>query len=201
MTVKQLVFREEARDKIRRGVDALADAVKVTLGPRGRTVILDRDFGPPRSFMWGARGQVRGAGGGLEMAQRGLRCLTGGVNPMDLRRGMEEAIAVVVVELPRLARPPAPAHENFPMWPRSRPTTNLPSMGSGLRPPARQGCHRDRVEGPHSWGEAVLRGGRVALQPARRAGAQPRGRKLARDSGNRLIALAVAPGPQPGCGA
>lgn len=48
MAVRQLVFREQARDKIRRGVDALADAVKVTLGPRGRTVILDRDFGPPQ---------------------------------------------------------------------------------------------------------------------------------------------------------
>lgn len=46
MTPKQLLFREEARDKIRCGVDALAEAVKVTLVPRGRTVILDRDFGP-----------------------------------------------------------------------------------------------------------------------------------------------------------
>lgn len=47
MAAKQLLFREDARNKIRRGVDALADAVKVTLGPRGRTVILDREFGPP----------------------------------------------------------------------------------------------------------------------------------------------------------
>ena len=48
MTAKQILYREDARDKIRRGVDALADAVKVTLGPRGRTVILDREFGPPQ---------------------------------------------------------------------------------------------------------------------------------------------------------
>ena len=48
MAAKQLLFGQDARDKIRRGVDALADAVKVTLGPRGRTVILDRDFGPPQ---------------------------------------------------------------------------------------------------------------------------------------------------------
>ena len=48
MTAKQLLYREDARDKIRRGVDALANAVKVTLGPRGRTVILDREFGPPQ---------------------------------------------------------------------------------------------------------------------------------------------------------
>ena len=48
MSAKQLLYREHARDKIRRGVDALAAAVNVTLGPRGRTVILDRDFGPPQ---------------------------------------------------------------------------------------------------------------------------------------------------------
>ena len=48
MAAKQLLFGQDARDKIRRGVDALADAVKVTLGPRGRTVLLDRDFGPPQ---------------------------------------------------------------------------------------------------------------------------------------------------------
>jgi chaperonin GroEL len=48
MAAKQLLFGQDARDRIRRGVDALADAVKVTLGPRGRTVILDRDFGPPQ---------------------------------------------------------------------------------------------------------------------------------------------------------
>ena len=48
MTAKQLLYREDARDKIRRGVNTMADAVKVTLGPRGRTVIIDRDFGPPQ---------------------------------------------------------------------------------------------------------------------------------------------------------
>ncbi|SCK58101.1 chaperonin GroL [Variovorax sp. HW608] len=48
MSAKKLLFREEARDKIRRGVDTLAEAVKVTLGPRGRTVVLDREFGAPQ---------------------------------------------------------------------------------------------------------------------------------------------------------
>ena len=48
MSVKQIVFHEDARDKIRRGVDALADAVKVTLGPRGRTVIIESEFGLPQ---------------------------------------------------------------------------------------------------------------------------------------------------------
>lgn len=48
MNPKQLLFHDDARAKIRSGVDALAEAVKVTLGPRGRTVILERDFGPPQ---------------------------------------------------------------------------------------------------------------------------------------------------------
>lgn len=48
MNPKQLIFHDEARQKILRGVTALAEAVKVTLGPRGRTVILEREFGSPQ---------------------------------------------------------------------------------------------------------------------------------------------------------
>jgi chaperonin GroEL (HSP60 family) len=48
MAGKRVVYGEQAREKIRRGVDALADAVRVTLGPRGRTVILDREYGGPQ---------------------------------------------------------------------------------------------------------------------------------------------------------
>lgn len=48
MTAKQLSFGDEAREKIRRGVDTVAEAVKLGLGPRGRTVILQRDFGAPQ---------------------------------------------------------------------------------------------------------------------------------------------------------
>ena len=47
MPAKQLLFDEEARAKLKGGVDALADALKVTLGPRGRNVVLERKFGPP----------------------------------------------------------------------------------------------------------------------------------------------------------
>ena len=126
MTAKQLLFREEARDKIRRGVDALAEAVKVTLGPRGRTVILDRDYGPPQIVNSGVlvaksvelenRFENMGAqllrevasrtsemaGDGTTtatvlahaMIQHGLRYLAGGMNPMELKRGMEQAIDV-----------------------------------------------------------------------------------------------------------
>ncbi len=84
------------------------------------------------------------------MVQLGLRCLTVGANPVDLKRGMEEATGT-----------------------ESKERT--------------------------VWGEAVLRGGRVALQPARCAGAQPGGRNLDRDSGNRLMAQASVPGPRSGC--
>lgn len=48
MAAKQLLFGQDTRDSMRRGVDALSDAVKVALGPRGRTVILEHEFGPPR---------------------------------------------------------------------------------------------------------------------------------------------------------
>ena len=143
MAAKQLLFREQARDKIRRGVDALADAVKVTLGPRGRTVILDRDYGAPEIVNSGVRvaksieledrfenmgAQMlrevasrtsEKAGDGTTtatvlahaMIQEGMRYLAGGMNPMDLKRGMEQAIDAVVAEIKAIARPCASSQE------------------------------------------------------------------------------------------
>lgn len=137
MAAKQLLFHDAARDKIRRGVEALAEAVKVTLGPRGRTVILERDFGPPQIVNSGVlvaksieledRFENMGAQLLREVAARtsemagdgtttatvlahamineGLRYLAGGMNPMDLKRGMERAIEAVVAELRRISRP------------------------------------------------------------------------------------------------
>jgi len=137
MPAKQLVFHEAAREKIRRGVDALAEAVKVTLGPRGRTVILERDFGPPQIVNSGVlvaksielpdRFENMGAQLLREVASRtsemagdgtttatvlahamiheGQRYLAAGMNPMDLKRGMEQAVDAVVAELKQLARP------------------------------------------------------------------------------------------------
>jgi len=58
MKPKQLLFHDDARANIRSGVDALAKAVKVTLEPRGRTVILERDFGPPQIVNSGEHGQL-----------------------------------------------------------------------------------------------------------------------------------------------
>jgi chaperonin GroEL len=143
MAAKQLVFHDAAREKIRRGVDALAEAVKVTLGPRGRTVILERDFGPPQIVNSGVlvaksieledRFENMGAqllrevaartsemaGDGTTtatvlahgMIQEGLRYLAGGMNPMDLKRGIEHAIDAVVAELKEMAKPCATSQE------------------------------------------------------------------------------------------
>ncbi len=137
MPAKQLLFQDAARDKIRRGVDALAEAVKVTLGPRGRTVILEREFGPPQIVNSGVlvaksieledRFENMGAqllrdvaartsemaGDGTStatvlahgMIHEGPRYLAGGMNPIDLKRGIETAIEAVVVELKRLSKP------------------------------------------------------------------------------------------------
>ncbi len=137
MTAKRLLFGDDARERMRRGIDTLAEAVKVTLGPRGRTVILERDYGPPqivnsgvlvaRSVELEDRFENMGAQMLREVASRtsekagdgtttatvlahamideGMRYLAGGMNPMDLKRGMEQAVEAVVEELKQLARP------------------------------------------------------------------------------------------------
>lgn len=137
MAVRQLLFRDEARSHIRRGVDLLTDAVRVTLGPRGRTVILERDFASPQIVNSGVivaksieledRFENMGAQLIREVASRtsdmagdgtttatvlaqamihhGLRFLSGGMNAMELKRGMEQAVDAVVGELKNMARP------------------------------------------------------------------------------------------------
>jgi chaperonin GroEL len=137
MAAKQLIFHDAARERIRRGVDALAEAVKVTLGPRGRTVILEREFGSPQIVNSGvlvaksieledhfenmgaqllrevAARTAEMAGDGTttatvlahSMIHEGLRYLAGGMNPMDLKRGVERAVGAVVDELKRVAKP------------------------------------------------------------------------------------------------
>jgi chaperonin GroEL len=134
---KDIVYREDARNAVRKGVDALADAVKVTLGPKGRNVILDRKFGSPTITKdgvtvakeidledpmenLGAR-MVREvasktsdvAGDGTTTAtvlaqalfREGIKNVTAGANPMDLKRGIEKAVAVVTDELQKLSKP------------------------------------------------------------------------------------------------
>jgi chaperonin GroEL len=134
---KDIVYREEARGAVLRGVNALADAVKVTLGPKGRNVILDKKFGSPTITKdgvtvakeidlkdpmenLGAR-MVREvasktsdvAGDGTTTAtvlaqalfREGIKNVTAGANPMELKKGVERAVALVTEELKKLSKP------------------------------------------------------------------------------------------------
>ena len=143
MAAKQLLFHDAAREKIRRGVDILAEAVRVTLGPRGRTVLLERDYGAPQIVNSGvvvaraieledpfenmgaqmlrevAARTSEMAGDGTTtatvlahgMIQEGTKYLAAGMNPMDIKRGIELAVETVVAELKRIARPCAGTQE------------------------------------------------------------------------------------------
>jgi chaperonin GroEL len=134
---KDIVYREDARSAILRGVNALADAVKVTLGPKGRNVVLDKKFGSPTITKdgvtvakeidlkdpmenLGAR-MVREvasktsdvAGDGTTTAtvlaqgiyREGIRNVTAGANPMELKSGIEEGVKIVTEELKKLSKP------------------------------------------------------------------------------------------------
>jgi chaperonin GroEL len=143
MAARQLIFGDDARERILRGVDILASAVRLTLGPRGRTVILERDFGAPQVVNSGvlvaksveledrfenigaqllrevAARTSELAGDGTttatvlahSMIHEGLRFLAGGLNPMDVKRGIEQGIDAVVAELQAIARPCADSQE------------------------------------------------------------------------------------------
>jgi chaperonin GroEL len=134
---KQLVFDESARRSLKKGVDRLADAVKVTIGPKGRNVVLDKKYGAPTITNDGVTiardieldepfenmgaqlvrevatktDDVAGDGTttAVVLAQalvtEGLRNVTAGANPMIVKRGLDKAVACVVEELKRNARP------------------------------------------------------------------------------------------------
>jgi len=143
MTAKQLVFQEEARAKIVAGVEQLAHAVRGTLGPRARTVVLQRAFGAPTVINSGVivakeveladplenmgAQMVREAasktsdvaGDGTTTATllaqglvlEGMKHVAAGMDPMDLKRGIDLAVEAVVAELRALARPCATPKE------------------------------------------------------------------------------------------
>jgi chaperonin GroEL len=134
---KQLIFDETARRSLKRGVDRLADAVKVTIGPKGRNVVLDKKFGAPTITNDGVTiareieledpfenmgaqllkevatktDDVAGDGTttavvlGQAMITEGIRNVTAGANPMQIRLGIEKAVAAVVEDIKRQARP------------------------------------------------------------------------------------------------
>ena len=128
---KDIKFNVDVRSKMKEGADALADAVKVTLGPKGRNVVIDKKFGAPQVTKDGVtvakeveledRFQNMGAQMVKEVASKtneqagdgtttatvlaqaiinvGLKNVTAGANPMDLKRGIDKAVAAVVAEL------------------------------------------------------------------------------------------------------
>src|ERR1700677_3950599 len=131
MSAKELRFSEEARSAILNGVNVLANAVKVTLGPKGRNVVLDKSFGAPRITKDGVTvakeieledkfenmgaQMVRevasktndNAGDGTTTAtvlahaivREGAKAVAAGMNPMDLKRGVDLAVEAIVADL------------------------------------------------------------------------------------------------------
>src|SRR5680860_23117 len=135
MTAKELKFSFDARDKMLRGIDVLANAVRVTLGPRGRNVAIDRSFGPritkdgvsvANEIELGDKFENMGvqmvrqaaiktsylAGDGTTtsivlahgIVRNGARTVAAGMNPMDLKRGIDRAVEAIVAELKKNAR-------------------------------------------------------------------------------------------------
>ena len=139
MAAKELLYSNDARAKLKKGVDHLAEAVKVTLGPKGRNVVIDKKFGSPTVTKDGvtvakeieladpienlgaqmvkevATKTSDLAGDGTTTAtvlaqaifREGLKNVTAGANPMELKRGIERAVETVVEELKRLSVPSA----------------------------------------------------------------------------------------------
>lgn len=137
MSAKEILFHNEARAKIIEGVNILANAVKMTLGPRGRNVIIDRPFGPPlvansgvivaKEIELANRFENMGAQMVKEVASKtsdvagdgtttatvlaqaivreGMKFVAAGMNPMDLKRGIEIAVATTIDELKIISRP------------------------------------------------------------------------------------------------
>jgi chaperonin GroEL len=137
MPAKEIVYAEDCRQAILRGVNKLAEAVKVTLGPRGRNVVLEKKFGAPTSTKDGvtvakeieledpkenmgaqlvrevASKTSDVAGDGTTTAtvlaqaiyREGVKAVTAGANPMDLKRGIEKAVEKTVDEIKKTSRP------------------------------------------------------------------------------------------------
>src|ERR671936_424702 len=103
MPAKLLNFTEEARRALEAGVDKLADAVSITLGPRGRNVVLDKKMGAQLAKEVATKtNDVAGDGTttatvlARAMVKRGMKNVAAGANPMELKRGIEKAVAAAV---------------------------------------------------------------------------------------------------------
>src|SRR6186997_3339436 len=136
MAAKEVRFGGEARERMLRGVDILANAVKVTLGPKGRNVVIDKSFGAPRTTKDGVtvakeieledKFENMGAQMVREVAQKtndlagdgtttatvlaqsivreGAKSVAAGMNPMDLKRGVDKAVTQVVEEIQKKSK-------------------------------------------------------------------------------------------------
>src|SRR6266511_4020947 len=101
---KQIIYGEESRQAILRGVNSLANAVKVTLGPKGRNVVLDKKFGSPTitkdSVTVAKEIELKDP-----LENMGAKNVVAGANPMELKRGIERAVEVIVAELKKASQP------------------------------------------------------------------------------------------------
>src|SRR5215472_16337537 len=136
MAAKEVKFHGDARERLLRGVDMLANAVKVTLGPKGRNVVLDKSFGAPRitkdgvtvakEIELGDKFENMGAQMLREVAQKtndtagdgtttatvlaqaivreGVKAVAAGLNPMDLKRGIDKAVEAVVEDVKKRSK-------------------------------------------------------------------------------------------------
>ena len=143
MTAKQVLFGNDARSRMVNGVNVLADAVKVTLGPKGRNVVLERAFGGPTITKDGvsvakevelkdkfenmgaqmvkevASKTSDNAGDGTTTAtvlaqaivDEGMKFVAAGMSPMDLKRGIDKAVAAAIAELHKLSKPTTTSKE------------------------------------------------------------------------------------------
>ena len=158
MAAKDVKFSGDARDRMLRGVDVLANAVKVTLGPKGRNVVIEKSFGAPRITKDGvtvakeieledkfenmgaqmlrevASKTNDTAGDGTTTAtvlaqaivREGAKSVAAGMNPMDLKRGIDIAVDAVVKDIEKRAKPVASSAEVARSAP-SPPTAMPPS--------------------------------------------------------------------------
>src|SRR6202041_2742394 len=105
MAAKDVKFAGDARERMLRGVETLANAVKVTLGPKGRNVVLDKSFGAPRITKDGVTVakeielEDKFENMGAQMVREGAKAVAAGMNPMDLKRGIDLAVEAVVADL------------------------------------------------------------------------------------------------------
>ena len=143
MAAKEIHFRDSARAEIKKGVDTLANAVKVTMGPRGRNVVLEKSWGSPtitkdgvtvaKEIEFEDKFQNMGAQMVKEVASKtsdiagdgtttatvlaqaifreGSKLVVAGMNPMDLKRGIDKAVGAITEQLHSIAKPTRDSNE------------------------------------------------------------------------------------------